>query len=172
MSSGFRGTGALRVSARNVALLLFAIAMGWLEAVVVIYIRTLIGIAHSATLPGGTQILSLLRENPWLLPTEQSREIATLMMLGAVGLLFGYNARTRWGAFLIAFGLWDISYYAALRLMIGWPRSLSSVDCLFLIPPTTLWNQPVWVPMAISALLIWGGVRLQQEKPRRYGRSR
>jgi hypothetical protein len=171
MSSGFRGTGALHVSARNVALLLFAIAMGWLEAVVVIYIRTLIGIAHGASLPSGTQILGLLRENPWLLPTEQSREIATLMMLGTAGVLFGDNARTRWGAFLIAFGLWDISYYAALRLMIGWPPSLSSLDCLFLIPPTTLWNQPVWVPMAISALLIWGGVRLQ-EKPRRYGRAR
>ena len=171
MSSGFRGTGALRVSARNVALLMFAIAMGWLEAVVVIYIRTLIGIAHSASLPGGAQILSLLRENPWLLPTEQSREIATLIMLGTVGVLFGDNARTRWGAFLVAFGLWDISYYAALKLMIGWPASLSTLDCLFLIPPTTLWNQPVWVPMAISALMVWGGVRLQ-EKPRRYKRTR
>ena len=169
MSPGYRAAGPVRISARLVALVAFAVTMGWLEAVVVIYIRSLIGVAHAAALPNGGQILGLLRSNPWLLPTEQSREVATLLMLGSVGVLFGSSARERWGAFLVTFGIWDLAYYGALRLLIGWPESLSSVDCLFLIPPTPLWNQPVWVPMAISLGLIWGGTRLQS-RPSRYGR--
>jgi hypothetical protein len=168
MNAKYRVTGRIQISPRLFALVLFAAAMGWLEAVVVIYIRSLIGVAHAATLPTGSQILSLLRANPWLLPTEQSREVATLLMLGSAGVLYGYNARARLGAFLVAFGLWDLAYYGSLRVLIGWPDSFSSIDCLFLIPPTTLWNQPVWVPLAISVGLIWGGVRLQA-RPSRYG---
>jgi hypothetical protein len=169
MSPGYRVAGNVQISARLIALVVLALAMGWLEAVVVIYIRTLLGIAHSAALPSGTQILGLLRSNPWLLPTEQSREVVTLLMLGSAGVLFGSTVRERWGAFLVAFGLWDLAYYGALRVLIGWPDSFSSIDCLFLIPPTPLWNQPVWVPMAISLGLIWGGTRLQA-RPTRYGR--
>jgi hypothetical protein len=168
MSPGYRKKGEPAVEARNVALMLFAVAMGWLEAVVVVYIRTVLGIEHDAALPGA-QILTLLRTHPWLIPTEQSREVATLMMLAAVGVMFGDNPRGRWGAFMIAFGIWDLAYYVSLRLLTGWPQSLSTVDCLFLIPPTPLWNQPVWVPMAISAGLIWGGIRIKN-RTRRYGR--
>lgn len=171
MSPGYAFNSGTLLTPRFAALTIFAIAMGWLEAVVVVYIRTIVGIAHQASLPGGAQLLNLLHSQPWLLPTEQSREIATLLMLAAVGWLFGATTRSRWGAFLIAFGLWDLSYYAALRVLIGWPDSLSTVDCLFLIPPTTLWNQPVWVPIAISIGLIWGGIRLQA-RPTRYGRLR
>lgn len=169
MSPGYQASKGLAISPRAIALVVFAIAMGWLEAVVVIYIRTVIGVAHGAALPAASQVLDLLRAHPWLLPTEQSREIATILMLVAVAVMSGERARGRWGAFLIAFGLWDLSYYGALRLLIGWPDSLSSLDTLFLIPPTTLWNQPVWVPMAISVGLVWGGIRLSQ-RPRRYGR--
>jgi len=168
MSPVYRGVGRIRIQARLVALVIFAAAMGWLEAVVVVYIRGLIGVAHSSALPSGTQVLGLLRSSPWLLPTEQSREVATLLMLGAAGVLYGRTVRERWGSFLVIFGLWDLAYYAALRVQTGWPDSFSSMDCLFLIPPTPLWNQPVWVPMAISLGLIWGGTRLQSR--RRYGR--
>ncbi|MGH7740709.1 MAG: hypothetical protein ACRENS_01655 [Candidatus Eiseniibacteriota bacterium] len=169
MSAGYRIAGRPGLSTTQVALIGFAIAMGWLEAVVVVYIRAIIGIAHQASLPAGAQLLTLLHSNPWLLPTEQSREVVTLLMLAAVGVLYGDSTRRRFGAFLIAFGIWDLAYYGSLRLLIGWPDSLSTLDCLFLIPPTPLWNQPVWVPMAISVLLIWGGIRLQA-RPSRYGR--
>lgn len=169
MSPSYRATQPIRISPQRIGLLLFAIAMGWLEAVVVIYIRTVIGIAHTASLPTGSQIFELLQTHTWLLPTEQSRELATLLMLGSVGLLWGDSVRSRVGAFLIAFGLWDLTYYGALRVLIGWPDSFSTIDCLFLIPPSPLWNQPVWVPMAISVLLVWLGVRLQG-RPKRYGR--
>src|SRR6266581_4547361 len=103
---------------RLAALVLFAGAMGWLEAVVVVYIRALLGIAPGETAPEA-RILARFRSLPWLMGTEQGREVATLLMLGAVAWLTGRGARGRAGAFLVSFGVWDIVYYAGLRAMLG-----------------------------------------------------
>jgi hypothetical protein len=96
----------------------------------------------------------------WLLPTEQSREAATLIMLAAVGWLAASRWRGRIGAFLVSFGVWDIVYYIALYVLLRWPPSLATLDLLFLIPPHRWWYQPVWVPVAISCGFITVGVLL------------
>lgn len=149
-----------------VAVFVFAIAMGWLEAVVVVYIRALLGIAH-APLPPSPQIMyERFRSMPWLIPSEQIREVTTIVMLAAVGWISGRSLRARLGVFLVSFGAWDIVYYAALYALLRWPPSLSTMDLLFLIPPGPWWYQPVWVPTAISCGMIAAGLWLCRRAPR------
>jgi hypothetical protein len=149
-----------RVGLRLAVLTCFATAMGWLEAVVVVYIRELLGIRIGSVTPGPDEMSRLLARVAWLVPVEQTREVATLVMLAAVGWLAGSRARSRLGAFLLAFGVWDIVYYVALYAILRWPASLFERDLLFLIPPGPWWYQPVWVPVAISCVMIAGGAWL------------
>jgi hypothetical protein len=146
--------------ARLIALAVFAVAMGWLEAVVVVYIRALTGLGHGATVPDPAEVAARLRAVPWLIGTEQTREFATLVMLAAVAWIAARAWRARLGAFLLCFGAWDIAYYAALFALLRWPSSLATMDVLFLIPPSPLWYQPVWVPVAISCVMIVAGAVL------------
>jgi len=159
-SSGLLAPAGSRGTTRLVALWVFAAAMGWLEAVVVVYIRGLLGIAHTETLPPAAEVLGRLEAIPWLLPTEQTREASTLVMLGAASFLTGRNVPTRIGAFLMSFGLWDIFYYVGLYALLRWPPSLATMDLLFLIPPHPWWYQPVWLPIAVSCAMIVTGFRL------------
>jgi hypothetical protein len=158
-------TRATPSRSRLAALVVFAAAMGWLEGVVVVYIRGLIGMAHGPVVPSPAEVLERFRGLPWLLPTEQGREVATLVMLGAVAWLSTGRPRFRYGAFLILFGVWDIVYYVALYAMLRWPPSLATVDVLFLIPPGPWWSQPVWVPVTISVGMILFGLRLCRRVP-------
>ena len=145
---------------RLAVLVLFAAAMGWLEGVVVVYIRGLFGMGHGAPIPPPGDVVAQFARMPWLLPTEQGRELATLVMIATVAWLAAWGWRARFGAFLIIFGVWDIVYYIALYAMLRWPPSLGTMDVLFLIPPHPWWNQPVWVPVAISVVMITLGVAL------------
>ena len=140
--------------ARLLVLAIYAAAMGWVEAVVVVYLRGLLGFTHASVPPPPEQVLGHLGSQAWVVPTEQTREAATIVMLATVAWLAGRSFRSRFGAFLIAFGVWDIFYYVALFLLVRWPPSLTTMDLLFLIPPSPLWNQPVWVPIAISCAMI------------------
>lgn len=142
------------------ALFVFAGSMGWLEAVVVVYIRALLGIAHGALPPSPEILYERLRSLPWLLPCEQTREAMTIVMLAGVAWLAGRSTQGRWGAFLVAFGVWDIMYYVGLYALLRWPPSLTTPDLLFLIPHGPWWYQPVWVPIAISCGMIVLGLRM------------
>jgi hypothetical protein len=133
--------------------------MGWLEAVVVVYIRGLVGIGRDR-MPPAEEVLRRFTSLPWLLSTEQSREAATIVMLAAVALLAARRGRARLGAFLVSFGAWDIVYYMGLYALLHWPPSLGTMDVLFLIPPGPWWYQPVWLPIAVSCVMIALGVRL------------
>lgn len=157
-AAGSRGPGA-----RIVVLLLFAAAMGWLEGVVVVYIRGLFDMGHGEPIPPPADVVERFGRMPWLLPTEQSREAATLIMLAAVAWLSARRWRARIGAFLVIFGVWDIVYYLALYTLLRWPPSLTTMDVLFLIPPGPWWTQPVWVPVTISVVMIVVGAALFKE---------
>jgi hypothetical protein len=147
----------------------FAIAMAYLEAAVVVYLRALFHLTGDlVTVPPASSVwfsvpyFTLLKPGALLsvLPqqtianTEVGREVATMVMLAAIGWLAGRDLKSRLAYFVFAFGVWDIGYYAILRVMIGWPATLGSMDVLFLIPGP--WLSPVWVPMAASVLMIAG----------------
>jgi len=154
-----------RTASRAIWLAVYAVAMGWLEAVVVVYLRAILGIGHGAGLPDTAEVMRRFAQSPTLLHVEQTREAATLIMLGAVGWLGAPRLTGRFGGFLVIFGVWDISYYLALRILVGWPSSLSDMDLLFLLPTHPWWYQPVWVPVLISCGMIALGLRLLATDP-------
>jgi len=97
---------------KNLAILsLFAIAMGLLESAVVIYLRDIL-------YPGGFDF-PLNPVRPDLVWTEMLRELSTLVMLLAVGILAGRNTAERFGWFLYSFAVWDIFYYVFLWVLVG-----------------------------------------------------
>ncbi len=130
---------------------LFAVAMAWMEAATVVYLRSLIGRLEpfqARPLPSAPELGAI----------ELWREAATLLMLATVGWLAGQTWRSRFGHFALAFGVWDILYYVFLRLMCHWPRTLLDWDILFLLPLP--WWGPVLSPILIAGLMIGGGTLL------------
>lgn len=125
----------------------FAIAMAYVEASVVVYLREIYGIED------------IVRDLPTtadrFTAVEIGREAATMVMLAAAGWIAGRQAQDRTGHFVFAFGLWDIAYYAWLALLEGWPSSPLDWDVLFLIPLT--WWGPVLAPALIAAMMCVGG---------------
>jgi len=129
----------------------FAVAMAYLEAAVVVYLQRLLAITPDTLFPlRGSEVVGNLAA------IEAGREVATLVMLVALGCLIGrgWVGRLAWTA--VAFGVWDVFYYVWLWLFVGWPHSPTAWDVLFLIPVP--WAGPVWAPMAVSACLIGFGL--------------
>jgi hypothetical protein len=69
-----------------------------------------------------------------------------------VACLAGRGPLQKLAYFLLAFGVWDIGYYAALKAMLGWPASLATRDLLFLMPHQ--WWAPVWEPLLVSSAFV------------------
>src|SRR5215469_16645941 len=140
---------------RWLTVVVFAIAMAWVESAVVYYLRTMV---HRIE-PYQPNPLPLIGK---MGPVELVREAATMIMLLTVGMLASETWRRRLGYSAIAFGVWDIFYYVFLKAICGWPHSLTNWDVLFLLPLP--WWGPVWAPMAIAALmLVWGTLATQFE---------
>lgn len=123
----------------------FAVAMGFLEAVVVVYLRQIY-------YPGGFSF-PLSPIEPKILNIELIRELTTLVILLCTGLLAGRSKNEKFAWFLFAFGIWDIIYYVGLKLFLGWPASLFTWDILFLIPVT--WIGPVLAPVICALTMIF-----------------
>src|SRR3954469_12764737 len=142
-----------RERATWLAVFVFAIAMAWMEAATVYYLRLL------------TDRVEPYQQQPLpmaglLAPVELVREAATMVMLLAVGLMAARGWQKKLAYFLIAFGTWDIFYYMFLRVITGWPRSLFDWDVLFLLPLP--WWGPVLSPVCIALLMIaWGTLATQ-----------
>jgi hypothetical protein len=126
---------------------LFAIAMAYLESAVVVYLRRLYGISDL--------MLHVPLFDPQIGAIELGRELATLVMLLAVGWAAGKKFQSRFGFFIFAFGVWDIFYYIWLKVFIDWPGSILDPDLLFLIPLP--WWGPVLAPVLIASLMVAGG---------------
>jgi hypothetical protein len=127
----------------------FGIALAYIEAAVVVYLRT---IFHPS---GFTFPLTEFGISPlWkrLLLTETGREAATLVVISTASWLFGQNLRQRFAFFLTVFAVWDIFYYLWLKVLIDWPGSIMEWDILFLIP--VVWAGPVLAPILISLTLL------------------
>lgn len=156
------GTSSQNVSYSSFGwLAVFGIAMGLLEAIVVVYLRELY---H----PGGFQFpLTPVPERTVLIETV--REFCTIVMLAAAAAAAMRTAVLRFSAFLFLFGVWDLFYYAGLKAFLGWPPSLLTWDVLFLIPVT--WLGPVLAPVLVSLTMIGLGLLIVALHIR-YGRVR
>jgi hypothetical protein len=131
--------------------------MAWVESAVVFYLRSMINRID----PHQPDPFPMLDAGfGWV---ELVREFATMVMLLAVGWLAGRSHRARLGYFALGFGVWDIAYYAFLKMMCGWPHSWLDWDVLFLLPLP--WWGPVLAPVLISLMLIlWGTFASQFER--------
>jgi hypothetical protein len=158
-----RGAGSVATAA---VVVLFAIAMAFLESAVVVYLQRALGMDVGVLFPlqdpGAVGDLTAI---------EVGREAATMVMLVAIGWLAGRSwvERLAWTA--VAFGTWDIAYYAWLWVFVGWPPSLGTWDLLFLIPVP--WAGPVATPVIVSLALVgfglWAARRFRAGRPVRAG---
>ncbi len=149
-------------------LLLFGISFGYVEAAVVVYLRTIYDPIRRQVRPGhlasdlfplitADQLRSAAPDRAGLLKIEVIREAATLLMLAAVALVSVGVSRPAWlAAFAVAFGIWDFFFYVFLKVLIGWPVSLLTWDILFLVPVP--WAAPVLAPVLVSLSIVGTGL--------------
>jgi hypothetical protein len=133
------------IASRITVVAVYALAMGYLEAVVVYYIRYALGDVHATA----SVTSSIAGRFPWGI--EMTREVATLVMLATVALLAGRDWRERAAALLWAFGIWDATYYLGLEILAQWPASIVTQDVYFLLPLP--WGGPVWVPLLADVMM-------------------
>ena len=129
-------------------LALYALAMAYVEAAVVVDLRALY-------YPNGFAF-PLAPMPPAMTLVEVGREAATLVMLLAVAAVAAPDAWRRFLLFAFLFGVWDIFYYVWLLALVRWPASLLDRDVLFLIPVP--WIAPVLAPLLVSACLVAGSL--------------
>ena len=123
---------------------LFAIAMGYLETSVVVYLRKLY-------FPSGFGFpLNKVDNSTGVV--EFFREVATIVMLIGAGVMVGRNRNEKFAWFIYCFAVWDIFYYVFLKLVLSWPSSIMDWDILFLIPVP--WVGPVLAPCLIAGSMI------------------
>ncbi len=69
---------------------------------------------------------------------------------------------------MVGFGVWDLTYYLFLKLLIGWPASVWTWDLLFLIPVP--WTAPVLAPALVAATMVAAGsiVLVEESRGRRF----
>lgn len=137
-----------------ILVVIFATAFAWVESAVVVYLREIF-FDGKFSFP-----LLIVWEDgkhvvPPLVRIEFGREIATIVMLAAVGMVAGKNRFQKLSFFMIAFGIWDIFYYIWLYAMVGWPASLLTWDLLFYVPLP--WVGPVITPVLISLAMVVAG---------------
>lgn len=142
-------------------LALYALAMACVEAVLVVYLRVL----YYPDNPLAIFPLRLLSNAH--LAMELTRELATGVMILSVAWVAQKNAARRFAALVYVFGLWDIFYYAWLKLLIGWPLTFTEWDVLFLIPWP--WFGPWLTPVTIALVFVlWGGWALSAARAPRW----
>lgn len=149
------------------ALVLFGISFGYVEASVVVYLRTVYDPVRQKLHPdrAAGELFPLIRvdqlreaapEQSWLLGVEVAREASTIVMLAAVALAAA-GGRALWlPSFAIAFGTWDLFFYVFLKVLLHWPTSIMTWDILFLIPVP--WAAPVLAPSIVSVTIIGAGL--------------
>jgi hypothetical protein len=158
-SSGPSGAGLARLLT---GLFLFGAAFGFVEAAVVVDLRTIYEPLQRRFHPDAAQgeLFPMLRLDELsqtsaaaarLLGIEVAREAGTLLMLAGVALCAGGSRLRGFAAFLVAFGVWDVSFYVFLKLLIGWPASIWTWDVLFLIPVP--WTSPVIAPEIVAVTM-------------------
>jgi len=137
-------TSIVSIRTKITFLVIFSIAMGFLEAAVVVYLRQLYypeGFAFPLR-------FMAIEE----LSVEYLREVSTIIMLVSLGIVSGRNFYERLSYFFLCFGVWDIFYYVWLKALLNWPPSFLTWDILFLIP--VVWAGPVLAPIICASTMI------------------
>lgn len=137
---------------------LIGLALGWWEGVVVVYIREIL----TAIDPDLTKLTILQLTKPLiitgdknysLLFIEKTREIAPIFIIFCISGFCEKKFIRKFASFLWIFAIWDLFYYITLKILINWPPSLKTIDCLFLIPSP--WIAPCWIPILVMLFFLF-----------------
>ena len=160
---------------RTLLLAAFAVAVAYMDAAVVVYLRVIYDPLRTELYPDGPpgSLLPLITleqlrakdpQHVRRLGIELGRELSTMVMLATLAAL-ARRRRGEWiGLFVICFGVWDIFYYVWLKVMIDFPASLLTWDILFLLPVP--WLGPVLAPVIVSLSMIAAGLVILAESGR------
>jgi len=165
----------MNLKARILGLIVLSVALGYVEASVVVYLRQALVPVRQVHFPeavneplpllsaaqlrqAGPRVASLLR-------FEVVREVAAVAVLLAGAYGFARRRREWIGLFLLGFAVWDICYYVFLKIMLDWPASLGTWDILYLIPVP--WVAPVWAPLVVSGTLLVSSLVILGRRSRR-----
>ncbi|MEW6103765.1 MAG: hypothetical protein AB1630_08155 [bacterium] len=138
-------------------LTIFGIAFGYLEAIVVVYIRRILPGDAWSHIHSIDAVSNFLIKHKMLF-IEQTREVSTIVILLTIAIMAGVRIKERIAYFLWVFGIWDIFYYIFLYIWLKWPRSIFDFDILFLIPSP--WIAPCILPIGCSILFLWTALLL------------
>jgi hypothetical protein len=146
-------------------LYLFGIGFGFVEAAVVVDLRAILGPVVVRTVGSFSEerfpmipldrVASADPATARVMRIEVLREAATMILLAGVGMAAGRSFIGRFSAFVVGFGVWDLTYYLFLKLLTGWPASLWTWDILFLIPVP--WAAPVLAPAFVAMTMVLAG---------------
>ena len=128
----------------------FGIAFGYIEAAVVVYLRTIFhpsGFTFPLTEFGISPLWKRLLTN-----RNRQRSCNVSSNLYQLPGCSAKNYQQRFAFFLTIFAVWDIFYYIWLKVLLDWPSSIMDWDILFLIP--TAWAGPVLAPILVSLTLL------------------
>ncbi len=139
---------------RWIWVVVFAVAFAWVESAVVVYLREIYydGVFEFPIRIHWVDGAIVFDHMSYI---ELGRELATMLMLVAVGCMAGRSYWQKFGFFMISFGVWDVFFYLWLWVMIRWPESLLTWDLLFLMPLP--WVGPVIAPVLIAIALLGAG---------------
>jgi hypothetical protein len=149
---------------RRLALLvLFGIAFGYVEAAAVVYIRVMYEPIHQRFFSDGASddLFPLVPTEQWAgaapAPLRQpflefGREFGTVLLVALVAAATARRAAPWFASFLLTFGVWDLTYYLWLWVLIGWPHTLGDWDLIFAAPLP--WVGPVLAPLVVAAVMI------------------
>jgi hypothetical protein len=105
--------------------------------------------------------LKILVDNN-LLVMEQTRQVATLLILVALVYLVGKDPKERMSLFMFVGGIAGVLYHAFLYALLHWPTSLSDKDVILLVPNPVI--APTYIPLLVSGLALGGGFFLLFKK--------
>ena len=160
---------------RALLVTLFAVAFGYVESAVVVYLRVIYDPVRASLYPQKPpeSLLPLMTVEQLRavdplhvrrLVIEVGRELATMVLLATVACLAARRRGEFLAIFMIAFGVWDATYYVGLKALIDFPISLTTWDILFLIPVP--WLGPVLAPLIVSLSMIIAGLVILTETGR------
>lgn len=143
-------TTAVPIPSRRslIALTVLGVSFGYIEGAIVVYLREIL-------YPNGFDF-PLVPISDRLLRVEMVREAATIFLMLGAAWTASQEPLRRFGAFAFLFGVWDLVYYVALKLTLGWPETILDWDILFLLPIP--WAGPVLSPVLVAfAITVVGG---------------
>ncbi len=124
----------------------FAMALGYLQASARLYVHRILGIGPLAA---HFDPNALQQAPDWLISSQQTSQVALIILLTVFALLVARGLSHTLGAFMFAGGLARLIYYSSLKIAAGWPGSWMTQDCLLWIPRP--WYGQIWIALVVSA---------------------